>query len=610
VSDTPIGDYALLSDCHSAALVSRTGSVDWLCFQRFDAPSVFGRILDDRAGHFSIRPVGDVEVSTRYLDGSMVLETTFRTPAGTAVLVDAMALPGGTGHDLGLGAPGALLRRVTCTGGTVELELEYAPRPEYGLIVPLLVPIDGGVLARGGAEALRLSSSKPLMLDGATARATFSLEEGARACFALAHRMSWEPDLTTWTGAGIHGAVDETLAAWRSWSSKHHAYDGHHADLVASSGRVLQALTWQPTGAMVAAPTTSLPETIGGERNWDYRYAWVRDASFTLEALFVATCPDEAHHFFSWMATAVASSLQGGGELQIMFGVGGEHDLTERELGHLDGWRGSRPVRVGNGAWNQRQLDVYGELLSAALRFRDQVTDLDEPTRHFLADLADAAAARWTDSDEGIWEVRGGRREFLYSKLMCWKALECAIELGAALGAEERVPGWTKVRDEMRGAILERGWSESAGAFTQSFGSDELDASALMIPIVGFLPAADPRVTATIDAIKERLTDERGLVYRYRAHDGLEGEEGSFLLCTFWLAQALAMAGRVKEAMEVFERAIAYRNDVGLLSEEIDAETGELLGNFPQAFSHIGLINAAAAIARAQRAPGAAGESG
>jgi len=293
-----------------------------------------------------------------------------------------------------------------------------------------------------------------------------------------------------------------------------------------------------------------------------------------------------------------------------MFGVAGEHDLTERELGHLAGWRDSRPVRVGNGAWNQRQLDVYGELLSAARRLRDQLGTLDVATRGFLVEVADTAAERWRESDQGIWEIRGEPRHFLYSKLMCWVALDCAIDLAGLLGAPERVAAWEGTRAEIREAILSQGWNQAVGAFTQSFGSDELDASALMLPIVGFLPGADPRVRATVDAIDTRLTDDRGLVYRYRSHDGLEGEEGTFLICTFWLAQALAQGGELDRARRKFEQAVAYANDVGLLSEEVAPETGEMLGNFPQAFSHIGLINAAWAISEAERtaASGATGD--
>ena len=601
MTSLPIANYALLSDCRSAALVSRGGSVDWLCFPRFDGPAVFARLLDDRAGHWSIRPTGEFEMSRRYVPETMALETTFHTTSGTASLVDAMALgPNERGHRLGFASPGVLLRQVTAGQGAVEIEVEYAPRPEYGLICPLLSLTSGGVVARGGANIVMLSSLVPLAIDGAFARARFTLHAGERAHFALQHRSSWEPRPRAWTSAAIAARLEDTLRAWRTWSGLHQNYHGPWSELVQHSGRVLQALTFQPTGAIVAAPTTSLPESIGGPRNWDYRYTWVRDASLTLEALWVSACPDEAHRFFGWMAGAVAAQLREGADLQIMFGVGGEHDLTERTLDHLSGWRDSRPVRVGNGAWNQRQLDVYGELLGAARRLADQLAKFHSTSREFLISAADTVAARWQEQDQGIWEVRGAPRDFLYSKLMCWAALDSAIALADALGAHAKVPLWTATRQQIRQAILDRGWSERAAAFTQAFGSDDLDASALMLPIVGFLPGDDPRVRATINAIAERLTDERGLVYRYRSHDGLEGEEGTFLLCTFWLAHAQALAGEVKRARATFERAAAYVNDVGLLSEEVDPASGELLGNFPQAFSHIGLVNAAWAIAQAE----------
>jgi GH15 family glucan-1,4-alpha-glucosidase len=319
-----------------------------------------------------------------------------------------------------------------------------------------------------------------------------------------------------------------------------------------------------------------------------------------MEALWVAACPDEANKFFAFLADAAASQLHRGMDLQIMFGVGGEHDLTERELPHLAGWRQSRPVRVGNGAWNQRQLDVYGELLCAAQRLVDQLGELDPVTRRFLVAAADTAAARWTEKDQGIWEIRGEPRDFLYSKLMCWVALDRAIALAEPLEARDRVEGWTAARDQVRAAILERGWSERAGAFTQAFGTDDLDASNLMLAISGFLPGTDPQMKATIDATATRLCDERGLVYRYKAADGQEGTEGTFLLCTFWLAQAQALAGEVAQARATFERAVAHVNDVGLLAEEVDVGGAELIGNYPQAFSHIGLVNAAWAIAQAE----------
>jgi alpha,alpha-trehalase len=598
----PIGEYALLSDCHSAALVSRDGSVDWLCFPRFDGPSVFCRLLDPAGGHFAIRPAGEFQVSRRYVDQTLVLETTFTTAHGTAVLTDALAVGHNErGHQLGTHSPGMLLRSLECTGGEIQVEVSYTPRPEYGLVRPILVPVPGGLAARGGASRLLLSTSASFGVDDATATARVRLAAGQAAVFALGHGdMAGEP-LAPWTAEEITGRLDDTVEGWRSWSVIHQNYEGPWRELVRHSGRVLQAMTFAPTGAIVAAPTTSLPEAVGGARNWDYRYTWVRDASLAMEALWVAACPDEANKFFAFLANAAASGLERGADLQIMFGVGGERDLSERKLPHLAGWRDSRPVRVGNGAWLQRQLDVYGELLRAAERLVDQLGELDPVTRRFLASAADIAAARWREKDQGIWEIRGEPRDFLYSKLMCWVAVDCAITLASHLGAEDRVADWEAARDEIREAILTRGWNEQAGAFTQAFGSEDLDASSLMLIITGFLTGDDPRMKATIDAIARRLTDQRGLVYRYLARDGLAGEEGTFLLCTFWLAQAQALAGDVEAATATFERAVAAINDIGLLAEEVDPRDGEMIGNFPQAFSHIGLINAAWAITQAQQ---------
>ena len=587
--------------------------MDWLCFPRFDAPSVFARLLDPEGGYFAIHPAGDFEVSRAYLDQTMALETTFQTAAGTAVLTDALAVGRNErGHDLGAGSPGVLLRRLVCADGEVEVEISYAPRPEYGLIHPILQTISGGVTARGGADRLLLSAPADLRVDGDTATARLHLMAGQTVSFALAHGRMSEPPLVPWDTGEIAARLEDTLEGWRSWSAIHQTYEGPWRDLIHHSGRVLQALTFAPTGAIVAAPTTSLPETVGGERNWDYRYSWVRDASLTMEALWVAACPDEANKFFAFLAVAAASQLRRGMDLQIMFGIGGERDLSERELTHLAGWRDSRPVRIGNGAWSQRQLDVYGELLGAAQRLVQQLGELDPVTQRFLTAAADTAARRWMEKDQGIWEIRGEPRDFLYSKLQCWAALNRAIDIAPQLNAQHRVEEWAAARDEIRAAILDQGWSEKAGAFTQAFGSEDLDASNLMLAITSFLPGDDPRMKATIDATAARLTDERGLVYRYLAHDGLAGEEGTFLLCTFWLAQAQALAGEVDQATATFERAVAAINDVGLLAEEVDVPSGEMIGNFPQAFSHIGLVNAAWAITQArqraaQAAPAAAG---
>jgi GH15 family glucan-1,4-alpha-glucosidase len=598
MSSTPIADHALLSDRHSAALVTRAGSVDWLAFPRFDSPSVFGRLLGEQAGHWQVQPTGEWTSSRRYVDNALVLETTFSTGSGTLVVTDAMALgPDNGGHRLGKDVPHLLVRRLEVTDGEVEVEVDYRPRPEYGLVVPLLSHVEGGLTARGGAEWLVLTSPVELAVEaGARARGTVTLRPGEPTFLALHRSTLEETPARVWAQDELAAALDGTVEAWRSWSALHQSYDGPWADLVHHSGRVLHGLSYQPSGAVVAAATTSLPEGAGGERNWDYRFSWVRDSSFTMQALWVAACPDEADDFFAFMTTAAASSVGPETGLQIMFGVGGEHDLSERTLDHLEGWKDSRPVRVGNGAWNQTQIDVYGEILGAAHRLTDQIGSIDDDTKRFLAACADAAAAHWREKDEGIWEVRGGQQHFLYSKVMCWVALDRAIALADKIDASAKVDAWKQAREEIFEMVVRDGWSEKAGAFTQYVGSDALDASNLMMPIVGFLPADDPRMVATIDAIEAGLTDDRGLVYRYRTQegvDGLAGEEGTFLICTFWLAEALAMAGEVERASAVFERAVAFANDVDLLSEEVDPETGEQLGNFPQAYSHIGLVNAA-----------------
>jgi GH15 family glucan-1,4-alpha-glucosidase len=603
LENRPIADYALLSDCRTAALVSSLGSVDWLCLPDFDSQSVFGRLLDESAGHWSICPRGVTRVRRQYSEAAMVLQTTFDTNSGIVVLMDAMALgKHERGHELGRAAPHCLLRSIACSGGEVQIDFEYAPRPEYGLVVSLLKPARGAVQSRGGNSRFVLSTPVDMQLSEGTARATFTLRSGQAMHFSLQYGSVLDPIPSAWTQAEIAASSADTVEAWRSWSRLHQNYQGPWKDLVAQSGRVLQALTYYPTGAIVAAPTASLPESVGGDRNWDYRFTWVRDASFTLEALWVAACPDEASKFFSFLAEAALTQVRKGADLQIMFGIRGEHDLTERTLPQLSGWRNSSPVRIGNGAWNQRQLDVYGELMGAVYLLQDQLTGLDDVTREFLISIVDAAASRWQQKDQGIWEIRGEPRHFLYSKLMCWVALDRGIKLAELLQARDKVNAWGEVREQIGTAILTQGWSQKAGSFTQAFGADDLDASSLMIPIVGFLPADDPRVLSTIQATATRLTDQHGLVFRYISQDGLSGREGSFLLCTFWLAQAQALAGQLDQARKTFTTAVGFANDVGLLSEEILPETKELLGNFPQAFSHIGLVNAAWAIAQRELA--------
>jgi GH15 family glucan-1,4-alpha-glucosidase len=607
MTTTPIDAYAFLSDCHSAALVSRAGSVDWLCFPRFDSPSVFGRLLDDEGGHWRVCPVDTRQVSRRYLTRSLVLEAVFTTDGGRLRLIDALALSRDpAGHRLGRSPQHLLVRELHCVDGEVDVESVFAPRPEYGLVTPLIQVVPGGLVTRGGAERLTLTCPIDTTMTGATARSRVRLRRGEAVRLSVQRSAMSDPEPLPLSQHELAERLSVTVREWRRWATLHQAYDGPWRDMVHHSGRVLQALSYHPSGAIVAAPTTSLPEEAGGERNWDYRYSWVRDASYTMEALWVAACPHEATDFFSFMTTAASGSVERGEPLQIMFGVGGEHDLSERTLDHLAGWAGSSPVRVGNGAWTQRQVDVYGELLNAASRLQVQLHDCDDATRSFLVACADSAALRWREPDQGIWEVRGDPRHFLHSKLMCWVALDRASRLGELLHVSpDRCRAWSTRAQEVAKAIVTQAWSPSRNAFTQSFGSDELDASALMIPLVGFLPPDDPRVVGTVEAVAEHLTDARGLVYRYRTEsgvDGLAGDEGTFLLCTFWLAHALALTGELPRARKTFEAALACANDVGLLAEEADPRTGGLLGNFPQAFSHIGLVNAAQAIHDASRA--------
>ena len=601
----PVADYGLLADCNSAALVDRHGSIDWLCMPRYDSSALFTRLLDPDAGHWSISPVGSFSTERRYLPGTLVIESAFTTDTGSVRLLDAMAFAEGQrGHDLGFDAPHEILRSVEGVSGTVELEMELAPRPEYGLVRPLFRAEDGGGRTFGGPNRIAVRGSVPVEVEDATMRATFSLSEGERAEFSLrwAPVEASEPPEPTPTHE-VHARIEDTVEAWRSWEAEHDIYEGPHRELVRHSSRVLKGLTYRPTGAIVAAPTTSMPETVGGERNWDYRYSWIRDSSLTIEALYIGACSDEAEEFVSFM-TSSAGGRAGEGSLQIMYGIGGEHDLSERELPHLRGWRDSRPARVGNGAWNQVQLDVYGELLNSIHLYREQLGELHPEIQAFVADLADTAARRWHETDSGMWEMRGDPRHHLSSKVLCWAALDRAVQLAPQLGTHAKTEEWTAARDEIREAVLERGWSEERQAYAQSFDSDELDAAQLLMPILGFLPATDERMRSTIDAIDRDLTED-GLVLRYRNEeglnaDGLSGEEGTFVICSFWLVSCLAKAGEVERAQELFDQLVGYANDLGLLAEEIDTANDEQLGNFPQAFSHIGLITAANAIDKAR----------
>ncbi len=504
---------------------------------------------------------------------------------------------GQEGHELGLDAPNELLRSVEGISGEVELQLELAPRPEYGLVRPLFRKIEGGGRTFGGPNQVVVLAGVPVEVDGGTMHASFTVAEGDQVGFSL----RWIPIGATGAKAtdpgDVAGRIEETAGAWRSWEADHDIYEGSHRELVRLSSRVLKALTYRPTGAIVAAPTTSLPEGIGGERNWDYRYAWIRDASLTLRALYVGACSDEAENFVSFMTSSAGGGASREHSLQIMYGIGGEHDLTERELPHLRGHRDSSPVRIGNGAWNQTQNDVYGELLDALHLYSEELGELHPEIQEFAAELADKAAACWEEQDAGMWEMRGEPRHHVSSKVLCWTALDRAVKLAPKLGEFAKAEEWERARDAVREAILTRGWSEERQAYAQTFESDDLDAAQLLMPLVGFLPATDERMRSTIEAIASELTED-GLVLRYLSEegentDGLSGQEGTFTICSFWLVSCLALSGELERAEELFERLVGYANDLGLLAEEIDASSGEQLGNFPQAFSHVGLITAA-----------------
>jgi GH15 family glucan-1,4-alpha-glucosidase len=601
----PIAEYGLIADCNSAALVGSDGSIDWLCLPRYDSPAVFTRILGPAAGHWSLVPAEPFRSTRRYLPGTLVLETTFHTASGVVRVIDAMAFKEGQrGHDLGLEAPHELLRLVEGVEGTVPMVLELAPRPEYGLVRPLFRGTPEGGRTFGGPNQIAVNAGVRTEVADSIMRASFDVAAGSQTGFALRWAAPDQPRPLPTPAADVAGRIADTAEGWRSWEAEHDIYDGPRHELVRLSSRVLKGLTYRPTGAIVAAPTTSLPESVGGERNWDYRYAWVRDASLTMEALYIGSCPDEVHDFVSFMTSSAGGHVTDRDELQIMFGISGEHDLAERELAHLPGWRTSQPVRIGNGAWTQKQLDVYGELLIALDLYKSKLGELHPEIQRFACYLADTAARSWAEKDAGMWEMRGEPRHHLSSKVLCWAALDRAVRLAPHLGENADPERWAAARDEIRTAVLERGWSEQRQAYAQSFDSDELDAAALLMPLVGFLPATDPRMRSTIEAIARDLTED-GFVLRYRNTeglnaDGLTGEEGTFVICSFWLVSCLAQAGEVERAEALFDRLAGYANDLGLIAEEIDSETGELLGNFPQAFSHIGLIVAANQIDQAK----------
>ncbi|MGX1613563.1 glycoside hydrolase family 15 protein [Micromonospora chalcea] len=580
-----ISEHGFLADGRSAALVDREGAVNWWCPARFDSPSVFGRLLDSDAGHWSIRPEGEATSTRSYLDDTLVLRTVFATGTGTVAVTDALALESGArGHEIGLRSPRVLVRVVEGLTGEVPMRVDYAPRFEYGRVGAYLTERDGVVGATAGACHLELRCDVPLSFDGGTAVGRFTARPGSRHRFTLGYAPTYDGAAPALPDAA--DVVAETVAGWRSWSGLHD-YQGEFRDEVRRSALAVQGMTYGPSGAVVAAATASLPEKPGGDRNYDYRFVWLRDFSLTLQALWRAACPDEADRQFTWVARAMGRI--GDEPVPIMYGVEGERDLTEHDLDHLAGYAGSRPVVVGNDAWRQRQNDVLGEVLDAAWLLRYYLDPMSPEVRDLLRMLADQAVRGWRLPDSGMWEGRGPERHYVSSKVECWTALDRAVRFGSRIGEPADVARWAAARDEVRAAVLTRGWNERVGAYTGVFGSDDLDASVLLMPLVGFLPASDPRMRATMDVIERRLS-RGGLLRRW------DGDPAGFVICSFWLAACLAEAGELDRARRLFGQMAARTNDLGLYAEQIDQDTGEQVGNFPQAYSHIGLIIAAGRI--------------
>lgn len=581
-----IEDYAIVGDCETAALIGRNGSVDWLCFPRFDSPACFAALLgDEDNGRWVIQPQDNIlDVRRRYRDQTLVLETEFRTASGVAAVIDFM--PSRTE------APD-LVRIVEGRSGEVRMRMGLTIRFDYGSIVPWVRATEEGLYAIAGPDALYLQSSVPIHSRNMHSAAEFTVREGERKPFTL----TWNPSyLEKPPRKDAFQSLEATEQWWRDWSGLCR-YDGLWRDHVVRSLITLKALTYAPTGGLVAAPTTSLPERIGGGRNWDYRCCWLRDATFTLTALMEGGYTEEASRWREWLVRAVAGMPS---QTQIMYGIGGERRLTELELPWLDGYEDSKPVRIGNAASNQHQLDVYGEVMDALAYARKAGLQPDENAWRVQSALLDFLESNWRKPDEGLWEMRGPRQHFTHSKIMAWVAMDRGIKAVERLRLNGAVDRWRNIRDEIHAEVCREGFDSGLDSFVQYYRSRDVDASLLMIPAVGFLPATDSRVLGTVKAVENQLMYD-GLVMRYHTRpelDGLATGEGAFLICTFWLADNYALQGRRDEARRIFERLIDLCNDVGLLSEEYDLSSRRLVGNFPQAFSHVGLINSARNISR------------
>ena len=579
---SPIESYALLGDTHTAALVDRHGSLDWLCFPRFDSPACFASLLGTpEDGRWLLAPAGGEACTSRsYRNGSLILETRFETAGGAVTVIDFMP-PRDAAPDV--------VRIVRGEGGRVAMRSELRIRFDYGSIVPWVRRTgDGRISAVGGPDALCFDTPVDVRGEGMSSVAEFEVGAGDEVPFVLTWHPSHEPPPPA---VNPFLALEETDAWWAEWSGRL-TYEGPWQEAVQRSLIVLKALTYHPTGGIVAAPTTSLPEDLGGVRNWDYRYCWLRDATFTLDALVATGHTEEAVAWRDWLLRTVAGDPS---KLQIMYGPRGERRLQEEELPWLAGYEGSGPVRIGNAASDQFQLDVYGEVIDSLHQGRKAGIEIDPNgwalERMLLQDLCD----RWRLPDEGIWEVRAERRHFTHSKVLAWVAFDRGVKAVERFGQHGPVDAWREHRDAVRAEVLAEAWDDDRRSFTQSYGSKALDASLLILPLVGFLPASDERMASTVRAIERELVVD-GLVRRYdpaEADDGLPGDEGAFLMCTFWLVDCLEQMGRRDEAHDLFERLLDLRNDLGLLAEQYDTKAGRLVGNFPQAFSHVSLVHSA-----------------
>jgi GH15 family glucan-1,4-alpha-glucosidase len=581
-------DYGIIGDLDTCALVAKDGSIDWLCFPHLDSPSVFGCLLDaETGGHFSIRPATKYDSLQSYAGYTNILQTTFSTPLGYAVLTDFMSVK----EVEDTGPPRTLFRKVECPKGMVKLSISIRPRFNYASAIPDAEPAESGLIFRRQDEYLYLQSTAPMFVHDGGADGSVTLQEGESLWFLLRynHNEPLEPK-----------QCDRTLARvrkfWQDWA---HTCDRetcviddpwHH--LAVRSGLVLKLLSNPDNGAIAAAATTSLPEMIGGVRNWDYRYSWIRDAAFTNQALFHLGHVSEARAFRNWLI-GIAEAAGDPSRIMTMYPLRGERDLEERVLDHLSGYEGSKPVRIGNAAAKQKQLDIFGEMLNAVYDTTRHGEEISPQRWTIFRGIIDYVRKVWSTKDSGIWEVRGAPRHFVYSKLMCWVALDRGIRIAQENSLEAPLKDWEMTREQIETAILEKGFSKKLDSFVQSFGSEDIDSTGLLIAPMGFLPHNDPRVLGTIDAVLKRLVDGNGLIRRYEGDDGLPAGEGCFVLCSFWLIKALVLAERVEEAEKIFSAVLGYVSPLGLLSEEIDPHSGRLIGNFPQAFSHVGVINSA-----------------